>query len=230
MTVAIHQPNFLPWIGYFYKIAQVETFIFLDDVQFTKNGFTNRNRIVTSQGEQWITLPVIQSGKSLQSINEVLIFDSERSVSKILKTIETNYRKSQYYVEIISVLKPFFENIEDASLSRMNQGLLTAICDKLKFDTKILKSSDIKNLTGESTERLISICNSLGADTYLSGFGGDKYQELDLYKENGIKLTYTAFSHPVYKQLGKLDFIPNMSILDYLFCVGLEEAKLFFNK
>jgi hypothetical protein len=94
MIVSIHQPNFVPWLGYFYKIYKSDVFVILDNVQFTKNGFTNRNRIKSPQGELWLTVPVIQSGKFGQTITECKIFNREQSLEKILKTIESNYKKA----------------------------------------------------------------------------------------------------------------------------------------
>jgi hypothetical protein len=223
MIVAIHQPNFVPWLGYFYKIASSDVFVLLDDVQFTKNGFTNRNRIKTAQGEHWLTLPVVQSGQFGQLISDCKIQQKELSCKKMINTLRMNYAKSGY----AKMLLPEFEKTlseSSESLLETNISIIKWVCEKLHITTPIITSSSLAIEGKESTERLIAICKKLNATTYISGKGGFKYQDEDLFKANHIQLQTSSFSPPVYQQLWG-EFIPGLSVLDTLFCVGEETKK-----
>jgi hypothetical protein len=217
MTVSIHQPNFIPWIGYFYKIYSSDIFVILDDVQYTKNGFTNRNKIRTSNGMGWLTVPIVSSFG--QNINKVKIHDKEFNIKKIIKSIEQNYNKSSYFDNYFKDIS-YILNVSGENLCKINIDLIKYIVDVLKIDTEILISSELKNINGKSTDRLVSICKNVGATSYFSGFGGMKYQEENMYNKNNIDLVYTDFNHPIYEQRWKNEFIPNMSIIDLLFNNG----------
>lgn len=227
MIVGIHQPNYIPWIGYFYKILNSDVFVILDDVQYIKNSFINRNKIKTPQGDCWLTVPVCYKGNFGSNINEVKINNELKWNDRHLKTISMNYSKAKYfnkyYEDIYNIIKSEYTYID-----QLNINLITYFCKQLKIHTKIVKSSEL-NVNGNSTERLINICKTLKADTYLSGKGGEKYQDEDMYRKNGIKLIYTNFKHPFYTQLWG-EFIPNLSILDLLFNCGEESIEIIKNK
>ncbi len=225
MIISIHQPNFLPWIGYFYKIYKSDVFVILDDVQYSKNSFTNRNRIKTSQGNQWITLPVIKSGNFGQLISECIIFNHEKTIQKLIKTIEQNYKKAPYYNKHSNTIKSILTSTGD-NLCEINIKLIKYFVKELRIETKIICSSEFKISNECSTERLIQICQRLGGKTYLSGKGGDNYQDIEMYKNANIDLIYSDFSHPIYPQLWQ-GFIPGMSIIDLLFNCGEESKNLF---
>lgn len=224
MTVSIHQPNFLPWLGYFYKIAKSDMFVLLDDVQFTKNGFTNRNRIKTPQGELWLTLPIVQSGKFGQNINECAILNKKANADKILKTIKSNYAKSKHFDWLYPDLEVAFQ-FETDNLAVLNERLIRLVVDKLEIKTPLMLSSALPAIEGMATERLVNICKHLNASKYLFGFGAANYQEDELFIQNNVEPARTKFVHPVYTQLWK-EFIPNMSVIDYLFNVG-PDSKVF---
>jgi len=217
-TVAIHQPNFLPWLGYFHKIWVSDVFVFLDDVEYTKNGYINRNRIKTPQGEQWMTVPVIYSGRSKQKINETEIFNPEKSLKKVLATIEMNYKKTPYFTDYYEGFRDIMKK-EQLSLFKLNIALIHWICESLDIKTEIRISSEIGIIEEDATKRLIKICNKLAATTYVSGFGGQKYQEEDQFNKAGIQLVTSGFKQQEYKQLWG-EFIPFMSTLDALFNTG----------
>lgn len=224
MTVAIHQPNFIPWIGYFYKICRSDVFVILDDVQYTKNSFINRNKIKTPNGANWLTMPVI-AGKLSQAINETWYFEKNKNVQKIKKTVELNYRKSPFFDEYFV---PFCNCLDfDAEqVAAFNANLLFWINSQLDINTEIVLTSALPGIEGSSTDRLVAICKTLGGDRYLSGTGGANYQEEELFNANGISLTYSDFVHPVYNQVYG-GFLPYMSVIDYLFNVG-PAARDFF--
>ncbi len=224
MIVAIHQPNFLPWLGYFYKMLKSDKFVLLDDVQFTKNSYINRTKIKTQNGDQWLTIPVQMSGNFGKNINDVKIYEPELSTKKILKTIKMNYSRTKYfnlyYPKIVEKLE-----IDNEYLSNINIKLIRLIKEELNIETHLILSSDINGIEGNSTRRLISICKKLNCDNYLSGFGGANYQDSELFRKSRITLLTTDFEHPIYSQIWG-DFIPNLSVIDLLFNCGPESKEI----
>lgn len=222
MTIAIHQPNFIPWIGFFYKINHCDQFVLLDDVQYTKNSLINRNKIKSKMGEQWITMPVLHSGSFGQSINETRLMLFEKYYIKFVRALQMNYSKAPFFDEIMSLLA-----INDFScdiLSMLNECLIRRIADYLEIRTPIKRSSELPDIEGCSTERLVSICKSLGADRYLAGFGSRDYQDDALFRQNGIEPFVSDFSYPYYKQLHGA-FLPNLSVVDVLMNNGKQSIQ-----
>ncbi len=216
--VAIHQPNFLPWLGYFHKIMESDVFVLLDDVEYTKNGFINRNKIKTPQGEQWITVPVNYSGKSKQKINEVDIFNPEKFKKKILATIEMNYKKADYFNNYFEELAEVFYN-SNQKLSKLNILLIKWICEKLDIESLIYTSSELDIIEDDPSAKLIAICKEFNGNQYLSGFGGDNYQEHQKFEEAGIELIQSKFKQTEYSQKWG-EFIPYLSVIDGLLNLG----------
>jgi len=222
MIVAIHQPNFLPWIGYFYKIAKSDIFVFLDNVQYTKNSFINRNKIKTSQDVIWLTIPI--SFKFGQLINEVKIDNKTDWRKKHLRTLEMNYKRSNFFKEVFELIKRIYYLKNWQNLSDFNISLIKTIISYLDLNKTLVQSSSL-DIQGKNTKLLIQIVKKVDGDVYLSGFGGAKYQEETSFKNEGIELVYYNFRHPAYKQLWN-DFIPNLSIIDLLFNYGKESTKI----
>lgn len=225
-TVAIHQPNFIPWLGYFHKIAHSDVFVFLDDVEYTKNSFINRNRIKTPRGAQWLTIPVVYSGRSKQKICETQIFNPKKSIKKILSMLEMNYKKAQYFQEYFHPFKNIISK-EFETLAELNIEINKWICDILNLNTEVQISSDLSIETDDATERLISICEYFNASSYLSGFGGSNYQEKEQFAAVKIELITSSFIQKEYDQLWG-DYIPNLSVIDALFNIGKEVRNLVF--
>lgn len=218
MIVSVHQPNYLPWLGYFLKIANSDIFVFLDNVPYTKNSIINRNKIKTEHGAMWLTVSVLTKGRYGQLINEVEI-NNNVPWSKIhWKTIWANYAKAPYFQSYSSLFESVYQR-EWRKLSELNETLIRLICEIFSIKgVKFIRASEL-NVSGKSTELLINICKALGADTYLSGFGGKKYMNEKLFEKRGIELKYYEFQHPIYKQLWG-DFISNLSVIDLLFNEG----------
>ena len=218
MIVSIHQPNYLPWLGYFHKIANCDVFVSLDNVPYTKNSLINRNKIKTQHGARWITLSVLTKGHCGQLINDVKI-NNNVPWSKIhWKRLEANYAKAPHFQEY----KDQFESIYQENwqtLTDLNETLLKLICEILCIkNIKFIRASEL-GVCGKSTALLVDICKAVGADTYLSGFGGKKYMDEELFGKEGIQLKYSGFQHPVYNQMWG-DFIPNLSVIDFIFNQG----------
>lgn len=221
MRIGIHQPNYIPWCGYFYKIFKSDIFVFLDDVQYEKNGFSDRNSIKTPQGQCYLKIPIKKPGLKT-NYNEVILNDELKWREKHLKMIEMNYKRAPYYDLVMPLLQELY-NTRYFTLSEFNKKIITELALKMEFDTHFVCSSDL-SVTGKSTERLIDIIQALDGDTYISGKGGTKYQDEALFKENKITLEYTDFEHPIYQQQWG-EFISNLSILDLLFNNGFKEAS-----
>ena len=222
MIVSIHQPNYIPWIGYFYKIRKSDIFVFLDDVQYIRRGFINRNRIKTHQGVSWLTVPVDSKGKYESNINEIEIRDDLNWKENHLRNIEMNYKRSDYFNDFFDIYKDCLMKNND-KLSELNIDIIKTICKLLNIKTEIVLSSEL-NIKETSTERLISICKLVGANKYLSGSGGSKYQDEKKFEDNSIELVYSDFHEKQYKQLWG-DFTGSLSVIDYIFNCGYEIEK-----
>jgi hypothetical protein len=223
MILGIHQPNFLPWLGYFYKMARSDHFIFLDTVPFTKGGYTNRVKTKSAAGAKWLTVPVLTKGKLGQPIMEVPCNTESNWQKKTLASLEANYRKCPHYSlygpEIVQIISAAGEN-----LAATNIELIQYMARQLGISTPTTRSSEM-HVEGKATDLLISLCRKLNADVYLSGAGGVKYQEEEAFRADGIDVRYSDFEHPVYaQQFG--EFTPGLSIVDLLFNCGPESASV----
>ncbi|MBC8550944.1 MAG: WbqC family protein [Candidatus Brocadiales bacterium] len=221
MLIAIHQPQYLPWLGYLDKIDKADVFVILDNVQFKKNEWQNRNRIKTAQGCQLITVPVLY--RFPEKIDEVRINNKENWSRKHLQALITNYSKSTYFDNY----KSFFEDIFSRSWNRLvdiNIEIIQFLISALNLKTKLVMASDLK-LREEPTERLIDICKTLNGNKYLAGKDGNKYMNLELFDKEGIEVIFQDFKHPVYNQLFG-DFEPYMSAVDLLFNCGENSLEI----
>lgn len=227
MIVAVHQPQYLPWLGYFDKIAGCDEFVILDNVQYKDREFQNRNKIRTKEGAIWLTVPVISKGRGRQIISEVLIDNGFEWERKHLMSLKTSYGHARFFGLHI----PFFEKSYGRrweKLSDLNFHIIEYILKELAVSKKIHFESDL-GVSSTKTDRIIDICRKLGADTYLSGAGGREYLEGDKFRESGIRLIYQDFEHPVYAQQfmkDKDDFIPYLSIVDLLFNEGPRSREI----
>jgi len=215
IKIGIHQPNYLPWLGFFYKMAKVDIFVLLDNVQYEKNGLTNRLKIKTPQGGTWLSLPVKR--KFPQLIKKAELVDFSKEKERHIKTIELNYKKAKYFDYLFPELREILAR-DWQCLADLNIELIKFFKEKLSIKAKLEIASNY-NIVGKGTDLLVNLCKIFNADTYLSGKGGEKYQEEEKFKKAGIKLEYTDFIHPVYPQLWG-DFIPNLSIIDLIFNCG----------
>lgn len=216
MKTAIIQSNYLPWKGYFDIIHDVDIFVFLEDVQYTKNDWRNRNKIKTPFGSKWITVPV--KGGIQQKIFEVKIDNSINWIDKQKRQIEASYSRSQYYDcyknEIFEILSMNFN-----TLSELNRYSIKKISKILGIETKFLISNDL-HLDIRKDDKIIKICQHIGADSYLSGPAAKNYIEPSQFFREKIDLIYKDYTgYPVYPQLyGNFD--PAVSIIDLIFNCG----------
>ncbi|MHA6250726.1 WbqC family protein [Oceanobacillus sp. CAU 1775] len=224
MMIAIHQPNYIPWIGYFHKMAQVDRFMLLDTAIYSKGSYTNRNKIKTAQGPTMLTVPL---KTKRVPINEVFINNSQNWRRKHWETIESNYKKSDYWGLYSQLLSEIYQK-DWESLSLFNIELILFIRESLQIKTEIVIESEISQEFGIGSERIVNICKYLNADTYLSGQGARKYNNEESFKNNNINLKYQDFNHPEYNQKWN-GFEEKMSILDLMFNHGPESLKIIRN-
>lgn len=215
--VSIHQPNYIPWIGYFYKIHLSDIFVFLDDVQYSNTGMHNYHYIKTQQGSFRLKIPVNYNYGD--TINKVKIRNDLPWKQKHLKTIETNYRKSNFFNLIYNDFKEILLE-KETSLAKLNVRIIKHITKKLGISIDFINSSDLKT-DASREEKIIQICNKINCQTYYSGIGAKSYQNETTFINNGINLVYTEFHPFVYNQLYG-NFIHNVSILDYLMNCGYD--------
>jgi len=185
-------------------------------VEEPQKRFINRNRIKTPQGVQWLTVPVVQKGKGRQTIEDVSIAEGNWR-DKILGAIQRSYARAVYFDPCFQFLSEIMKR-KWTRLSEMNIALLTWLAMEMDIRTPTIEASSLE-VGATSTERLVRICQEVGADEYLSGPTGKAYMDESLFEKAGIRVVYSDFRHPVYPQLWG-DFVPNLSAIDYLFNVG----------
>jgi hypothetical protein len=229
--VAMHQPNFFPWLGFFDKIAKADVFIFLDDVQFPKTGgvWTNRVKFIVSGEPNWITAPIDRNYSGKRNINEMHFFPNNSWRDKTRKSIENSYRKHPYYDETIEMFLPLLLN-QESNIAEYNIQAITAIVDFLGLDTSKLKRSSHFSFQSMSNELLCDLTLHAGGSIYLAGGGADDYQDEAVFVEKRVKLIYQQFDHPVYEQKGQFYFNPGMSIIDVVMNMGWDWVKKFMNQ
>lgn len=227
-SITVHQPEYLPWTGFFDRILKSDLFVILDDVGYQKNGFINRNKIKTADGWQWLTVPVIGRSPHLK-INEVLIDNSSDWGKNQWKALYCNYSKAPYFKQYAE----FFEKSLSKKwelISELNIHLISGILKITGVEKKIKKTSEMK-IEGVRTERLVNIARAVGADAYLSGPGGKGYMELEKFEKAGIRVVFQEFKNPGYnQQFMKNGFLPGLSIVDLLFNCGPKSVDIILGK
>jgi hypothetical protein len=226
MRVAISQPTYLPWIGYFDLIDDVDQFVVLDNVQFAKQSWQQRNRIKTAAGLQWLTVPVEFRGRLGQQIREVQIREAD-FVKDHLRAVELAYRRAPFFENYYPALTKCLQSVQAGSLLLdLNLELLRWLLKTLGISTPLVLASQLP-VTGKRTELLAAICRHLGAQVYLSPLGASDYllNEMGTMSEAGIGVVFQNYVHPEYQQLFP-PFVPYASILDLLFNEGSRALEI----
>ena len=217
MRVAIHQPQYMPWLGYFHKMDQVDKFIHLDTVQFKKNEYQNRNRIKAPNGWHWLTVPVIYSDHK-QLIKDVQINNTIRWRHKHKQSLTSSYGRAEHYQDIMDAMEWVFE--EDwENLSVLNIAVVERMRELLGIATETTLASELGVNTRQPDRRIIALVKAVGGDTYVAGPGGKNYMDLETYESEGINVVFSTFNHPTYGQLFG-EFQLHMSTVDLLFNQG----------
>ena len=220
MIVAIHQPNHLPYLGFFDKMKKADIFVIHDDAQFNKHEFQHRNRIRVEKGWQYLIVPVYKEELSINQIrikNQVQIGKRKWSIAHF-EIIRDWYKKAPYFSTYEEDLKQIYEKEEYEKLIDLNMNLIRFLMKAFDIDKKIIYSSSF-GFKSKRTQRIIDTVRAVGGDIYLSGPKGRDYLDRSLLAKKGIKVEFQDFWHPVYKQRYE-GFVPNMSAIDALFNVG----------
>jgi hypothetical protein len=230
MIVAAHQPNFIPWLGYFDKMRKADVFVTVDHVQMERQSFQNRTRIKTGEGVRWITVPVVQESRDERLLEKRI--DNSRAgrfrwERKMALTLKYAYQSAPHYAEYEPILAGILERPWER-LSELNHALIDFCRGALMIRTPIVKSSEMK-ISGTKSEMVLNMCRELGAHAYLSGAGASRgYLDVAAFERAGVEVLWQEFRHPQYEQRPPAaPFTEKLSALDLLFNCGSESAAFF---
>lgn len=218
-VVTIHQPNYLPWLGFFHKVARADVFVSLDSVQFARRGVTSRNQILGPQGPLPLTVPVLSKGRYESPICEIAINPTVRWADKHFRSFEQNYRKAPYWKEHEGFLRSVYLERSWERLVDLNETLIRYLLDYLGIGVPIVRSSEL-GVPADSTELLLGLTRTVGGDTYLSGPSGRNYLDESAFARAGVGLEYHSFVHPVYRQGARQEFVSHLSAFDLVLHEG----------
>lgn len=225
MKIAIMQPTFLPWLGYFGMIHSVDEFVFFDSVQFNKRSWQQRNKIKTSVGETFLSVSVLTKGKEDKDIKNILLDPEHFIPEKMLATISQNYQKAPYFKDYYEGMRAIFLK-GHTHLSDFNIDLIEYFCQQIGIKTKFSRSSSMP-VNGAKADLLADICSHLKGNVYLSAPGSREYiEESTAFQDRGIEVIYNNYTHPVYQQQYQSDFIPYLCIADLLFNEGPKSMEI----
>lgn len=225
MIATIHQPEHLPWIGFFQKMSMAQEYVILDNVQYTKGNYQSRNHIMGTNGPQWINVPVKSKGCLESTLLDIQIDDEHNPKwrKKYLNTIYCSYRKCPYFEENYVYLEELMKK-PYSRLCDFNIDIIMHFADILNIHPHFIRASEL-NVEGHKSDLILSICKAIEADVYISGAGGRHYMKLDDYKEAGVKVLFQEVTHPRYTQHNYSGFEPYMSVFDLLVNVGARDAE-----
>ncbi len=236
MIVAIHQPHFLPWLGYLHRMAQVDAFILLDHVQFERRNYQNRTMIRMNDEARWLTVPVEQRSRDERVIDKQV--DNRLDGAKAwsanhFATLRHAYRQARFFDPYAAEFKRLFDARWDR-LVDLNQAGLDLLREAFGIRTKLVRSSELA-VQGARMELILNICRAVGADTLLAGMGGSRgYLDAEAFARAGVSIEYHDFQHPEYAQCvgapGAVPFIKGLSAIDMLFNCGPQSCDLLFNR
>lgn len=215
--VGMMQPTYLPWMGYFEFMTRSDVFVFLDDVQFSKQSWQQRNRVHGPNGTLWLTVPVLHKGVGFQNINEVSINNNVGWSKKHLMSIEQSYSKSPFFENYISDVRILYGKTWE-KLVELNIAFIKMFMSKIGVETPTLLSSSM-NISCGGNEKVLEICRRLNGDEFYEAAGGFDFIDKTLFENAGVKVTFQEYKHPVYSQLHG-EFVSHMSVIDLLFNEG----------
>jgi len=218
MILTSHQPNFLPYLGVFYKAYRSDIFVLSDDVQFSKKGMHNWNYIRTKEGQHKITVPVIAHHDT--PLRDILISEPENSLPRIIKTIRETYSRTAHYEEGAKLLEMMEKMIKpNLRLVEMNRFLILFILHQFGMYQKVLMATKDLGIQGHKDDRIFQMCHETMANVYYSGTGAKVYHDEERYRTEGIELVYSDYKPVEYRQKYS-PFLQNMSVIDYIFNEG----------
>lgn len=224
-VVTIHQPEHLPCLGFFAKMAEAELLVSLDCVPFRKNHVQNRNRILGHDGAPaWLTVPVRLDDHQRGRIADVAIAEDGKWRRRYLRTLAQRYGRHPYFHALFAAVAGAIE-APGRSLAALNHELIRVLARRLGIATPVVRASDVGG-EGTRSRLLADICQRVGADVYLSDPSGREYLELDAFGDAGVEVRFHDYEHPVYEQRGSAAFVPHLSVVDLLFNCGSDAAAI----
>ncbi len=222
-VVAIHQPNFLPWLGFFDKLCRSDTFVILDAVQHPQAGgsWLNRTRLLEQGAAAWKTIPLRHGG--LQAIRETEIADDVPWRARFMKSLRMNYARASAFADVMPLVTDLMSS-PSVRLCDFNLQAIQTLRERLGLTrTRVLRQSELV-AEGHSTELLINLVRAAGGSVYLSGDGADGYQDAGAFARAGVQLEFQGFRHPEYAQRGVTGFVPGLSVVDALMHCGFDRV------
>ena len=220
--IAIMQPYFFPYIGYWQLINAVDIFVLYDDVNFIKKGWINRNNILLNKSKHLITIPLLNVSQN-KHINECIISDDDKIINNIIKTMNLAYRKAPYYNLVFPTLEKIIKT--KGSISNLVLKSVLWIKEYLNIDTEIILSSSIgKNNELKGQDKIIEIVKKINGNHYINAIGGQELYDKEIFNNNEIKLNFIKMKEIKYKQFNN-EFVPNLSFIDVLMFNSPEEIK-----
>ena len=229
MKVAIHQPHYFPWVGYFDKMAHADKFILLDRVQFEKGSYMYRNRILSNSGKIcYLTVSAEKHGFLDKEYREIITQDNEIWIRKQIAQIKNAYAKSPFFSEVWEKIEPVF-SVDSMNLCDIAINSIEIIRDILKIRTELVIQSSLNyDELEKKNDLVLALCKAVAADIYISGNGARTYMNDAKFRCEGIEVIYQKFTQPEYKQRWSKEFIPGLSILDMLFNCGIDQTRDLF--
>jgi hypothetical protein len=222
-TLAVLQPGYLPWLGFFDQARRADLFMYYDDVQFDKHGWRNRNRVKSPAGPHWLTVPVLHSGLDFPRILDVELDRRVPWARKHIETIKHFYSRAPYLRRYLPQLEEVLNHSWDR-LVDLDFAAAQLLFEWLEVKTPIVRVSEL-NIEGTRSERLLNLCKHVGATRYLSGDAARTYLDLDLFGQHGIEVCWQDYHHPVYPQLHG-PFVSHLSGLDLILNCGDQSAAI----
>lgn len=224
--VAVHQPNFLPWLGFFDKLARSDVFVLLDSVQFPKKGgsWTNRVQILVGGSAHWMTVPIVRSYHGTRAILDMRIDETTNWRGHHLAVLRHIYERAEHFHDVFPLIESIIGQQTDLLAEYNIQGIF-ALCEAIGIRGRSLcRSSELK-VCGNSTDLLINITKAIGGNAYVTGGGAVDYLDVSRFAQTGIELVHQDFRHPAYPQLGAEAFVPGLSIVDALMNCGFHGVR-----
>jgi hypothetical protein len=228
MRVAAHQPHAFPWLGYLHKVANCDLFVVMDDLQFEAQNYQNRNRVKVNNGTTWLTVPLVRGAQTERICDKRIapsLSPKEHWQRRIWATLCTHYGKTDHFADFRTTLEEVFTRSWERLID-FDLHMLKLMCGWLRITTPIVLGSTLE-LQGQKSERIIHLCQRVGASAYYSGKGGSQsYLDISAFERAGIVVEWQTFDHPVYDQrFPELGFMKNLAALDFLFNCGAEDCS-----
>lgn len=229
-VISIHQPETLPYPGYFSKMMNSDVFVIMDNVQYKKNNYQNRNRILHLGNAKWLTLPIVAEGRLSSTIADTKIANTIDWKARTIKVLEDAYKNSKYFSVHMPRLIEIINNSDD-SLLHFNMAIINYIRECLSINTPLVYLSEL-GIDSHKSDLVFDICKSMNATIYLSGAGGKTYLELDKFKESNITVVYQEFDESIryYQDSGDNGFVPYMSTIDILMNNSNEDSRFYIDQ